>query len=350
MKAIAICLLLLLSTSVTSAGKRPKTPKTPKQAPSSHVAYAGYTEVERTACSLQPPAAVTAAVLTTLDCQGLCDAARDCTGFDFNPKKKVCTTHNQPIAHVAINTNKRHNKRHASCYKKDCVVANVTLNEYESWQKEAGFWVGEYSFYNGDGDAYTSANWNYPYLHYKGFIKIELNGDCLKQRNVFLYPPQDPSVCASSNSDVVGTGACGVNGQEKVFAADQCASDCDGNLAGPYVQAGFSLDTFTSLVGGFNDAVLYQVRAPAFLGGGLIQNQITTLPRPGKRIRTAHSLDFITGEINAASFYRETRVTEAEFNAALAATRTEYTIQPVDNCAWINNLTPSGVDCATHFA
>ncbi len=51
----------------------------------------------------------------------------------------------------------------------------------------------------------------------------------------------------SSNFDSTeGDGVCGVNGNEKVFGADQEASDCEGNLAGPYTQGGFTLDTTTT--------------------------------------------------------------------------------------------------------
>jgi len=59
----------------------------------------------------------------------------------------------------------------------------------------------------------------------------------------------------------VGSGTCGVNGNTKLFEADQSGSSCDGSIAGPYGEAPFNVDTFTTLVGKEN-AVLYQVYLP----------------------------------------------------------------------------------------
>ena len=58
-----------------------------------------------------------------------------------------------------------------------------------------------------------------------------LNGNALKQRNLFVYPPQSADTCDANNA-TLGEEVCGSNGNEKIFAADQSASDCDGNLAG----------------------------------------------------------------------------------------------------------------------
>ena len=90
---------------------------------------------------------------------------------------------------------------------------------------------GEYTFLGSAGDPYYSATWNYLYDHYSGFIHIEQNGNALKQRNLFVYPPQSADTCDANNA-ALGEEVCGSNGNEKTFAADQSASDCDGNLAG----------------------------------------------------------------------------------------------------------------------
>ena len=113
--------------------------------------------------------------------------------------------------------------------------------------------------------------WNYPYQSYRGFITGEIAGwvaltiahdpfyqtlfssaknlldhanhfsdnlwniNAYRQRNVFLYPPQDSNVCDSANDAVKGDGVCGVNGNTKIFEADQVATTCSGGgIEGPY--------------------------------------------------------------------------------------------------------------------
>ena len=188
------------------------------------------------------------------------------------------------------------------------------MADYEVWKREEGYWYGEYTFLGAEGDPYVSSSWNYPYDHYYGFIHIELDGNALKQRNVFIYPPQDPEKCSGTDDSTEGDGVCGINGNEKVFGADQEASDCEGNLAGPYTQGGFTLDTTTTVrsprqsncaegdhahltpspraqVLG-DDTVIYSVKIPDSMGGGINQNQLTTLPGNGVRVRTAQGFSF----------------------------------------------------------
>ena len=123
--------------------------------------------------------------------------------------------------------------------------------------------------------------------NYFGFIHLEIAGNALRQRNVFVYPP---SVKCDEDASVVGAGACGENGNERIFSADQNASDCDGNLAGPYVSPYMTLDTSTKVLG--DDTVVYSVKLPAAYGGGFNQNQLTTLPGNGVRVRTAQGFSF----------------------------------------------------------
>ena len=109
----------------------------------------------------------------------------------------------------------------------ECDVDSVVLSDFEVWQREAGYWYGEYTFLGADGDPFVSEVWNYGYQPYHGFIYLETVGYRLMQRNVFVYPPQDVEVCETNNA-TLGDGVCGVNGNEKIFLADQLASDCDG--------------------------------------------------------------------------------------------------------------------------
>jgi hypothetical protein len=57
-----------------------------------------------------------------------------------------------------------------------CDPMDVELADYPQWQAERGYWIGEYTFLNGDGDAFVSGSWNYPYDHYKGFITGDISG------------------------------------------------------------------------------------------------------------------------------------------------------------------------------
>ena len=57
-----------------------------------------------------------------------------------------------------------------------CDPADVRLLDYPQWQEEKGYWLGEYTFLQGNGDAFISSSWNYPYDHYKGFITGEVSG------------------------------------------------------------------------------------------------------------------------------------------------------------------------------
>ena len=57
-----------------------------------------------------------------------------------------------------------------------CDPVDVRLLDYPQWQAEKGYVIGEYTFLQGNGDAFESSTWNYPYDHYKGFITGEVSG------------------------------------------------------------------------------------------------------------------------------------------------------------------------------
>ena len=223
-----------------------------------------------------------------------------------------------------------------------CDVESINLLDYEPWVREEGWWVGEYTLLGADGNPSTSNSWPYRYDHYRGFIHLEVIGNQIKQRNVFLYPPLLSEDCEGDDNFTVGNGACGVNGNEKVFSADQTAVNCEGGLAGPYVAFGIEMTTETTLIG--DDTVLYQVRME---DGSLIQNQYTTLPGNGTRVRTAQG--FFMGQPTYLSYYRENKVTQEEFFQALSDTRIEYNILEQDECAYDANGLPTGISCEDHF-
>jgi len=124
----------------------------------------------------------------------------------------------------------------------ECDPTKENLTDFEAWRREEGYWVGEYTLLGADGDWFESGGWPYRYDHYRGFIQLELDGPNLTQNNLFLYPPQLAEDCTgefdeetSLPTDVLGGGACGINGNEKVLAeAIQSATDCQGGLSGTF--------------------------------------------------------------------------------------------------------------------
>lgn len=165
------------------------------------------------------------------------------------------------------------------------------------------------------------------------------DSNAYRQRNVFFYPPQNLDVCAT-NDLVVGAGTCGVNGNTKVFEADQSATTCStnpesgGDINGPFAEI---FDTTTELIGDDN-ALLYQV----YLFGALFQSQLTTLTvdedtNTIRRTRSAQS--FANGVPGSMSFFREYKVDKETFYAEMEAIIAEYNILESDTCTWVDNPT-----------
>lgn len=226
--------------------------------------------------------------------------------------------------------------------KKSCDPKDVQLSDYPQWREEEGYWIGEYSFFGAEGDPYVSAQWNYPYDHYKGFITGNINGNAYRQRNVFLYPPQTAENCSVDNT-VAGAGVCGTNGNTRMFEADQSATTCSnvpgegGTIEGPY--AGGAFYTKTTLVGEEN-ALLYQVfYNPVIFGLSsddvLNQSQLTTIVTNAQgqttRVRTAQGFG-LDGSPTYASFYRETKVTKEKFYEEFKTTLASFNILESDTC------------------
>ena len=138
---------------------------------------------------------------------------------------------------------------------------------------------------------------------------------------MFLYPPQDTAICEQEGktSETVGEGTCGVNGNTKIFSADQEVTICTeeskaGSIDGLYQ----GLPTKTQLIGQDN-ALLYQVFYP--VGDGqqrLLQSQLTTITENTQtgqifRTRSAQSFEFLgfqneLGSSTSSSYYRERKV------------------------------------------
>jgi len=235
-----------------------------------------------------------------------------------------------------------------------CDPEDVVLSEYPQWKAEVGYWIGEYSFFGADGNPNISPSWNYPYDHYMGFITGNIQNNAYRQRNVFLYPPQSAERCAIDGS-TEGEGICGVNGNTKVFSADQTATTCStvpgqgGTIEGPYAGV---FKTKTELVGKDN-ALLYQVfydkDAFELEEDKLLQSQLTTIStnmmNETVRVRTAQSFSF-DGNPAQASFYREKIVTKEEFYSRLIDTLADYSILHDDTCS---NFGLGYDGCVTHL-
>ncbi len=64
---------------------------------------------------------------------------------------------------------------------------DVVLSDYQQWEDETGYWIGEYSFYQGDGTPYVSSSWPYPYDSYMGFITGNVSGYVSVVKEVCSY-------------------------------------------------------------------------------------------------------------------------------------------------------------------
>ena len=96
-----------------------------------------------------------------------------------------------------------------------------------------GFWIGNYTFFDGEGVPQASSTydeqygygWPYGYGDYRGAINITIIGSRFYQHNYFFYPPASSEFC-NENADpppgklnAYGSGTCGVNGGFKFFDA-----------------------------------------------------------------------------------------------------------------------------------
>lgn len=230
------------------------------------------------------------------------------------------------------------------------VATTLRLSSVPAWERQAGWWVGNLSLFNADGAPSVSKSWPYGFGAYAGFIRIRLVGSRLVQRNVFVYPPLSESDCAARSAagtpTVVGGGTCGVNGNERVFEADQTAVDCAGNMQGNGTFGDVPFTSTTTVL--TDDAVLYRVTS----GGLLLQNQLTTTFPGGARVRNAQSfLPSPSGDpaLMSASFYREARVRRRAWEGALAAARAAAGVRAQDYCAWDAGGAPTNVSCSDFF-
>ena len=88
------------------------------------------------------------------------------------------------LKNAGVHATRSRNSRRTKATKKstgppentECGPSDINLRDFPQWQQEIGYWIGSYTFLNGDGEAFTSNSWNYPYASYKGFITGEVSG------------------------------------------------------------------------------------------------------------------------------------------------------------------------------
>jgi len=212
-------------------------------------------------------------------------------------------------------------------------MTTCDLTEFNQWDKEKGYWVGDLSFFGADGAPMNDQEyWNFPYDHYKGFIVGQVQNNHYQQRNIFFYPPQTQEKCEifveTTDSE---NGVCGVNGNIKMFFADQQGS-CEsqsGTIEGVFAGSQY---TWSSLHGQQDDSVLYEVYDNIAGDGPVSQKQLTTLHTVNgvdHRTRTAQGFN-PDGTNSYASFYRERKVSKEEFYKEMNRVIEDYAILDED--------------------
>jgi len=224
--------------------------------------------------------------------------------------------------------------------------ASIALKDQDPiWSKLEGFWVGNYSFYDGEGKPMPSSlydeaygfGWPYGYEDYRGAINITIVGSRYYQHNYFFYPPATTQFCSENSNptpgklNVYGNGVCGVNGGFKSFNAFGTSShEKDGTMhslpgAGTYanyVNIAYPIDGNTLLYTSTDDSTQFHSQTNVFY------------PDDTRRTRTAYGFDYNTpGEVNPlyySSLYREEKVTKEEFLKALSDFSTLYNVPPED--------------------
>jgi len=264
---------------------------------------------------------------------------------------------------------------------------DIELLDFEVWQRESGYWYGEYTFLNGSGTSDYKASddptsGQYDYQKYFGFINLQVKGNELKQRNIFLRPALDleaKDLDENGTTSIHELDAFGFSspydymldtvtktgtpmesngdaaellpfnyteGTEKTFTADQSASDHLGNLSGSY----FGFPTSTTIIG--DDTVLYRVGDDS-----IFQNQLTTLPGNGNRVRTAQGFSFGSSLPSYGSYYRETKFEDdvdergvvimtarEKFLAKLQDYRQRYNVPEASQIADVDDFFTTGLE------
>lgn len=226
------------------------------------------------------------------------------------------------------------------------IAASINLQDQDPiWKKLEGFWIGNYTFYDGNGDVFPTSlyneqygyGWPYDYNSYRGAINITISGSRYYQHNYFFYPPASKEFCAENSvpplgmANAYGAGVCGVNGGFKSFDAFGTSShEKDGTMhslpgAGTYadfVNIALPIDAETMLYTSTDNKTQFHSQMNVFY------------PDANHRTRTAYGFDYTTPGQNSAlmysSLYKEIKVPEEEFIQTLRKFGSHYNVPAND--------------------
>lgn len=244
----------------------------------------------------------------------------------------------------------------------DDAASNDLSAQHELWPKLHGLWIGDLSFFDGDGaimqpSLYNAAygyGWPYEYGQYKGFINITVSGSRFYQHNIFVYPAAPNSFCVatapnvtSTQLDAFGAGVCGVNGGAKSFEAFGTSSyEKDGSMIalpgegsyGAFVNIARPIDGKTLLYTSTDNATQFHSQTNVFY------------PDENHRTRTAYGFNLQAAYPGApmpenplyySSLYRERKVDLAEWLAELENAYTAYNVPNADRVPGVPMTTTS---------
>ena len=229
-------------------------------------------------------------------------------------------------------------------------ASNDLEAQHDIWSKMDGLWIGELSFFDGDGNVHPSSfydtaagfGWPYSYGQYQGFINITVSGSRFYQHNIFVYPPADAAFCDETANPVpagkvnaYGSGVCGVTGGAKSFEAFGTSSyEKDGSMHGlpdlgtygGFVNIARPIDDKTLLYTSTDETSQFHSQTNVFY------------PDDDRRTRTAYGFmlepfpgaPVPTNPLYYSSLYRERKVSEAEWLAGLEAAYTLYNVPAAD--------------------
>lgn len=207
------------------------------------------------------------------------------------------------------------------------------------YKKLPGFWIGNYSYYDGDGNCYPSSpyspggwGWPYQYCNYHGFINITMVGNRFFQHNLFIYPPAKASFCSQPfmlAQNVKGSGTCGVNGGEKIFEAFSTITE-EGGITMKSLPVG-TYSAFKSVTNPIDDKTLLYTSS----NNERMHIQMNVFfPDDNHRYRTAYGFDYgKNGDapLSSHSMYVEEKVDLDTWLARIAEVRKEFNVLPSDH-------------------
>jgi hypothetical protein len=183
---------------------------------------------------------------------------------------------------------------------------HLNLLDFEVWKREKGYWFGEYTFLNSNGNVNYEASddptsGQYNYKKYYGFINLQIKGNELRQKNIFIRPPLD-----LESKDLNSDGVVSIDELDKFgfTSTYDYLIDLDNKIATPVIDnEEVDIKPFNYNEGTEKTFIAEQSASDENM---IYQNQLTTLPNNTTRIRTAQG--FYNGFSTYVSYYREIKI------------------------------------------